>query len=63
MLAGEPGYLLDFGGGDITRVYPTDSHTLPVNFEHDLRRLFTVFVKKILEHKDYEVHRRVIIIQ
>ncbi len=63
MMAGEPENLLNFGGGNITRKHPADTHTLPMNFEHDLRGLFTTFVKKILQYDDDKIHRRVVIIQ
>jgi len=55
--------LLDLGGCDVTRVNPADSPPFHMHFEHDLRRLFSIHGKKLLQHQDNKFHWREIVVE
>ena len=55
--------LLDLGSGEIPGIDSTDTSSLHVNFEHDLRGSFSVQRKKPLEHENHEFHGRKVIVE
>ena len=54
---------LDLGFSDVPGKHPTYTDTLLVYVQHDLHRLFSGFVKEPFQDYDYELHRRVVIVQ
>ena len=63
MLPRKRGDLLDFRGGNISWKDPTYTHAFPMDFEHDLGRLFAAQRKKCLQYRNDEIHRSVIVVQ
>jgi len=63
VLACECNDLFNLGRSDVAGEYPADAPTLVMNFEHDLRCLFSIQRKKPLENGDNELHGCVIVIQ
>ncbi len=63
VLACELKNLIHLGGGNVTGVDPANSAPFGMDFEHHTRCLFTTQMEKLLKNDDYELHRRVIVIQ
>src|ERR1043166_3840114 len=42
---------------------PTNTHTVPVDMQHDLHRVLAVLVEKALKNVNDELHRRVVVVQ
>src|SRR2546423_15333887 len=55
--------LLNLGSGDIARIDPADADSFPVHLQHDLGGPFPRHAEELLQHHDYELHRRVVVIE
>lgn len=63
MLASKRDHLSDFRCSDVGRIQSANTATFRMNFEHNLRRLFMRFVKKMLHDMHNKIHRRVIVVK
>ena len=63
MLAGEIHDLCYFGLCDLVGKDPTFPDPVMVNVQHDLGRGLAVLVEEALQYVDYELHRRVVVIE
>src|SRR5436190_8343249 len=63
MLSGVCRDLLDFGGGHIARIDPTDADAFPMHLEHHLGSALPAQAEELLDHDDHEFHRRVVIVE
>ena len=55
--------LINLCSSDIFRKHAAYTLTIKMDFEHDLRCCFTVFVEKLLNHHHHKLHRRVVVIK
>jgi hypothetical protein len=49
-------HLINFGGGNVFGVNPADPFAVQVDLQHDLGGRLAVFVEKLLQHPDHELH-------
>src|ERR1700722_7305424 len=63
VLAGVVHDLSDFGLGDLVSEHAALTYAVVMHMQHDLRRLFRVLVKIGLQDENYELHRRVIVVE
>jgi len=55
--------LVNFAGGNVPGVNPTNPFSIQVDLEHNLCGRLTVFAKKLLQYPDNKLHGREIVIE
>lgn len=63
MLTGKIMYLISLSLGDIQGILPHDTPSFPVYVQHDLFRLFLIFMKDDHQHFHHELHGGKMIVQ
>src|SRR5665213_1182368 len=63
MFACEIHDLRHLGLGDFIGIDPAFAHSMLMNMQHDMGRLLTTLLKKLLQHQYDEFHRGVVVVQ
>src|SRR6185295_1905967 len=49
--------------GDLIGIDATLPYPMLMHMQHDMGRLLTTLLKKLLQHQNYELHRRVVVVE
>lgn len=63
VLAGKIHHLRDFILGNLEGINAANPHPTLVNVKHDGGRFFDGFPKKLLQHMNHKLHRRIIVVE